>query len=129
MLNAYTRGRRDAQRFALTRELKQHEWFAQVPTQVLGGFAELLAISRELRARIKADGVMRSDGTVHPAVEQFRKIKHTELNYLQSMIEMRNAEREEPRDLVAEMARCDEVAPEPEAVEPEPEAEPSSESD
>src|ERR1700730_25185 len=118
-MNAYSRGRRDAQRFALTRELKQHEWFAQVPTQVLGGFAELLAISRELRARIKADGVMRSDGTVHPAVEQFRKIKHTELNYLQSMMEMRRAEHEEPRDLVAEMARCDEVEPLQEAGEPE----------
>jgi hypothetical protein len=114
-MNAYTRARRDAQRFALTRELKQHEWFAQV----LGGFAELLAISPELRAKIKADGVMRSDGTVHPAVEQFRKIKHTELNYLQTMMEMRHAEHEEPRDLVAEMARCDEVAPELGAVEPE----------
>jgi len=123
-MNAYTRARRDAQRFQLTRELKQHEWFAQVPTQVLGGFAELLAISRELRAKIKADGVMRPDGTVHPGVEQFRKIKHTELNYLQTMMEMRRAEHEEPRDLVAEMARCDEVAPEPGAMEPEQTADP-----
>ena len=119
MVNAYTRARRDAQRFALTRELKQHEWFAQVPTQVLGGFAELLAISRELRAKIKADGVMRPDGTVHPAVEQFRKIKHTELNYLQTMMEMRHAGHEEPRDLVAEMARCDEVEPLQESIESE----------
>jgi hypothetical protein len=118
-MNAYTRARRDAQRFQLTRELKQHEWFAQVPTQVLGGFAELLAISRELRAKIRTEGVMRADGTVHPAVEQFRKIKHTELNYLQSMMEMRRAEHEEPRDLVAEMAWCDEVEPVQEAGEPE----------
>jgi hypothetical protein len=123
-MNAYTRARRDAQRFQLTRELKQHEWFAQVPTQVLGGFAELLAISRELRAKIKTEGVMRADGTVHPAVEQFRKIKHTELNYLQSMMEMRRAEHEEPRDLVAEMALCDEIEPEQEAVAPEQSTEP-----
>jgi hypothetical protein len=32
---------------------------------------------------------------------------------------MRYAEHEEPRDLVAEMARCDEVAPELGAVKPE----------
>jgi hypothetical protein len=108
----------------LTRELKQHEWFAQVPTQVLGGFAELLAISRELRARIKAEGVIRPDGTVNPAVESFRQYKGTELKYLSAMAEMRRAEHEEPRDLVAEMARCDEVAPEPEAVEPEQTADP-----
>jgi hypothetical protein len=32
---------------------------------------------------------------------------------------MRHAEHEEPRDLVAEMARCDEVEPVQEAGEPE----------
>jgi hypothetical protein len=118
--------RRDAQRYMLTRELKQHEWFAQVPTQVLGGFAELLAISRELRAKIKAQGAVKDDGTVHPAVEQFRKIKATELNYLQAMAEMRKAEHGEPEDLVAQMARVTEVEaeqPEQEAGEPEPNGE------
>jgi len=125
MPNTYIRGRRDAQRFMLTRELKQHEWFAQVPTQVLGGFAELLAISRELRAGIKAQGgAVRPDGTPHPSVEQFRKVKGTELNYLQTMMEMRRAEHSEPEDLVAQiqMARVDEVESEPqqEAGEPEP---------
>jgi hypothetical protein len=68
--------------------------------------------------------VQRPDGSVNPVVEQFRKFKHTELAYLQAMAEMRRAEHEEPRDLVAEMARCDEVAPEPEAVAPEQSAEP-----
>jgi hypothetical protein len=87
--------------------------------QVVGGFAELLLVSRELRARIKIEGVQRADGSVNPVVEQFRKFKHTELAYLQAMAEMRRAEHEEPRDLVAEMARCDEVEPVQEAGEPE----------
>jgi hypothetical protein len=47
---------------------------------------------------------MREDGTVHPAVEAFRKYKHTELGYLTAIAEVRQAEHEEPRDLVAEMA-------------------------
>ena len=61
---------------------------------------------------------------MNPVVEQFRKFKHTELAYLQAMADMRRAEHEEPRDLVAEMARCDEVALELEAVEPEQTADP-----
>jgi hypothetical protein len=96
---------RDSQKYAITRELKQHEWFSQVPTQVLGSLAEMLAISRDLRAKIKRESVMRPDGTVHPAVEAFRKYKHTELGYLTAIAEMRKAEHEEQRDLAAEMAR------------------------
>jgi hypothetical protein len=110
----------DMQRNGLSRQLRQHEWFRDVPTQVVGGFAELLLVSRELRARIKAEGVMRADGSVNPAVEAFRKYKHTELGYLTAIAEMRNAEHEEPRDLVAEMARCNEAEPVQEAVEHEP---------
>jgi hypothetical protein len=114
---------RDAQRYAITRELRQHEWFSQVPTQVLGSLAEMLAISRDLRAKIKREGVMREDGTVHPAVEAFRKYKHTELGYLTAIAEMRRAEREEPRDLVAAMAAGDEIAePAAEAEPDEPES-------
>jgi hypothetical protein len=109
---------RDMQRSQLARGLRQHGWFRDVPAQVIGGFAELLLVSRELRARIKTEGVMREDGTVHPAVEAFRKYKHTELGYLTAIAEMRHAEHEEPRDLVAEMARCDEVEPVQEAGEP-----------
>ena len=115
---------RAQQRNYLATTLRRHEWFAQVPQQVVGGFAELLLVSRELRARIKIEGVQRADGSVNPVVEQFRKFKHTELAYLQAMAEMRRAEHEEPRDLVAEMARCDEVGPELGAVEPEQSTEP-----
>ena len=46
--------------------------------------------------------VLREDGTVHPAVEAFRKYKLTELGYLTAIAEMRHAGHEEPRDLVAE---------------------------
>jgi hypothetical protein len=105
---------------ALTHALKQHEWFSAVPSQVLGSVAEMLAISRELRAKIRAEGVMRADGTLNPAVEAFRKYKHTELGYLTAIAEMRRAEHEEPRDLVAEMARAGDEA----TVEPEASAEP-----
>jgi hypothetical protein len=118
------RAARDMQRNGLARGLRQHEWFRDVPSQIVGGFAELLLVSRELRARIKADGVQRADGTVNPAVEAFRKYKHTELGYLTAIAEMRNAEHDEPHDLVAEMARCD-VEPEQQTVksEPSPESE------
>jgi hypothetical protein len=109
---------RAQQRNYLATTLRRHEWFAQVPQQVVGGFAELLLVSRELRARIKIEGVQRADGSVNPVVEQFRKFKHTELAYLQAMAEMRRAEHEEPRDLVAEMARCDEAEPVQESIEP-----------
>jgi hypothetical protein len=110
---------RDGQRYAITRELKQHEWFRAVPTQVLGSLAELLAVSRDLRAKIKKEGVMREDGSLHPAVEAFRKYKHTELSYLTAIAEMRQAEHESPRDLVAEMARVTAVEPVREGPEPE----------
>ena len=67
--------------------------------------------------RIKREGVMREDGTIHPAVEAYRKFKHTELGYLTAIAEMCRAEAQEPNDLLAEMARATGV--EPEAVEPE----------
>jgi hypothetical protein len=54
---------RAQQRNYLATTLKRHEWFAQVPQQVVGGFAELLLVSRELRARIKIEGVQRADGS------------------------------------------------------------------
>ena len=107
---------RAQQRNYLPTTLRWHEWFAQVPQQVVGGFAELLLVCRELRARIKIEGVQRADGSVNPVVEQFRKFKHTELAYLQAMAEMRRAEHEEPRDLVAEMARCDKAEPVQESI-------------
>jgi cytochrome P450 len=112
------RAARDMQRSQLARGLRQHEWFRGAPSQVVAGFAELLLVSRELRARIKADGVMRPDGTVHPAVEAFRKYKHTELGYLTAIAEMRRAEAEEPDDLVAQLARATDS--ETETVELEP---------
>jgi hypothetical protein len=96
---------RDQQRNYLTTTLRRHEWFQNVPTQVLAGFAELLLISRQLRAKIKTDGVMRADGTLHPAVEQFRKYKATELAYIQAIDEMRRAKQQTGEiDLVAQMA-------------------------
>lgn len=120
------RAARDMSRSQLARGLRQHEWFRDVPSQVVGGFAELLLVSRELRGRIKLDGVQRADGSLNPVVEQFRKFKHTELAYLQAMAEMRRADHDEPEDLVAQMARATEVEPEQaeqEVGEPEPNGE------
>jgi hypothetical protein len=97
---------RDLQRSPTLRALKQHDWFRGAPAQVVNGFAELLIISRELHARIKNEGVIRADGTLHPAVEAFRKYKHTELGYLTAIADMRRAEHEQARDLVADMARA-----------------------
>src|SRR6266568_534356 len=100
---------RDRKRERMQRALKQHQWFEQVPSQILGGLAELLLVSRELRARIQAEGIMRADGTIHPAVEALRKYKHTELGYLQAVAEMRHAEESSgPRDIVEAIARVTE---------------------
>jgi hypothetical protein len=52
------------QRSQLARGLRQHEWFSGAPSQVVAGSAELLLVSRELRAKVKTEGVMRADGTV-----------------------------------------------------------------
>jgi hypothetical protein len=56
---------------------------------------------------VPSEGIMRADGTIHPAVEALRKYKHTELGYLQAMAEMRHAEESHRQiDIVAEMARA-----------------------
>jgi hypothetical protein len=116
---------RDMQSRQFARGLRQHEWFRGAPSQVVTGFAELLLVSRELRARIKSEGTMRADGTMNPAVEAFRKYKHTELGYLTAISEMRRAAQTEPADIVAMMAQhLDEPT---ETREPEPEAEPEAE--
>ena len=84
-MNALTesgRAFRDQQRNNLTSTLRKHDWFVRVPSPVLAGYAELLLISKTLRANIKREGIMRSDGTLNPCVEQFRQYKHTELNFL-----------------------------------------------
>jgi hypothetical protein len=88
---------------------------------VVAGFAELMLVSQELRALMKAEGLMREDGTMHPAVEMFRKFKRTELDYLTAIAEMRRGEAE-PEDLVAQLARhVDGETVEPEApVQEEP---------
>jgi hypothetical protein len=87
---------RDRKRERLQRSLRQHRWFDQVPSQVLGGLAELILISRELRARIQHEGVMRPrpDGIseIHPAVEPLRRYKLAELDYLRTINEIRLGE-------------------------------------
>jgi len=87
---------RDRKRERLARSLRAHEWFAQVPSQVLGGLAELILISRELKARIQLEGVMRTrpDGSneIHPAVEPLRRYKLAELDYLRTITEIKNGD-------------------------------------
>ena len=115
---------RDMQRNQLARGLRQHQWFRGAPSQVVAGFAELLLVSRELRARIKTEGVMRGDGTLNPAVEAFRKYKHTELGYLTAIAEMRRAEHHQPEDIVSLMASVNAAEteqPAPEVNEPKSE--------
>lgn len=115
------RSLRDGLRNQVCWGLRTHPWFEGVPAPVVSGFIELVFISKELRAKIKEQGVMRvrEDGTseLHPAVEAFRKFKGTELNYLTAIAEMRR-EQSPPEDLVAQLAR----AQSEEIVEPEPSA-------
>jgi hypothetical protein len=66
------------QRSQLARGLRQHEWFRDVPSQVAASWSYWS--SRENCSRIKAEGIMRVDGTVHPAVEAFRKYTGTRLS-------------------------------------------------
>jgi|SRR5581483_3268578 len=111
---------RDQQRNYMSSVLRRHEWFERVPSQILSGLAELLLTSRELRAVIKTEGVMRvnADGTrgVHPAVEHFRKYKLAELNYIQTILQGMDSEPVD--DLVAQMARH--VDAEPSAAKSDP---------
>lgn len=100
------------------RGLRHHEWFRAVPGPVVAGFEELLLVSRELRARIKTEGVMRPDSSVNPAVESFRKYKHTELNYLTTIAELKRERECAPLDIVGQMARADD----PPATDPPQEA-------
>jgi hypothetical protein len=111
---------RDLRRERVERELRRHEWFAEAPRLVVSGFADLVVVSRELRALMLTAGLMRADGEdVHPAVKTFREYKHTELGYLKAMVALSAAQTSEPRDLVAEMARVGDAA---ETVEPEKES-------
>ena len=104
-------------RSQLARGLRKHEWFQGVPGPVVHGFAELLIVSRELRARIKTEGVMRADGSVNPAMESFRKYKHTELSYLTAIAELKRERDTAPVDLVAQLAAAQPEPPEPVAPE------------
>jgi hypothetical protein len=74
----------------------------------VSGFADLIVVSRELRALMLTAGLMRADGEdIHPAVKAFREYKHTELSYLKQMVELRTAQALEPLDVVAQMARVE----------------------
>jgi hypothetical protein len=96
---------RDHKREHLQRSLRQHEWLAQVPQQVFGGLAELILVSRELRARLQNEGVMRPRANggreIHPAVEALRRYKLAELAYLQTISEIRHGEESSAIDLPA----------------------------
>jgi hypothetical protein len=46
---------RDTQRNRMASTLRKHEWFRRVPGPVLAGYAELLLISKTLRANIKRE--------------------------------------------------------------------------
>jgi hypothetical protein len=86
---------------------------------VLAGYAELLLISKTLRANIKRDGIMRPDGALNPCVEQFKKYKSTELSFLATIFGAQRSEGDEPTDLVAAMAavQSDQVETLPESTE------------
>ena len=96
---------RDKGRERIERELRRHPWFSETPRLIVSGLAELLIVSRELRALMLRDGLMRADGSdIHPAVRAFKEYKSVELRYLAQMSEMARAETEQPADLVGMMA-------------------------
>ena len=66
---------RDQQRNNLTSTLRKHDWFVRVPSPVLAGYAELLLISKTLRANIKREGIMRPDGTLNPCRRAVQEVQ------------------------------------------------------
>jgi hypothetical protein len=96
----------DHRRTVVARQLRRHEWFVAVPRQIINGFAELLVVSTDLRQRLKTDGIMRPDGTLHPAVDALRKYKQTELGYLAKMAEIRQMEQQGEPDIVEAIAKA-----------------------
>jgi hypothetical protein len=112
---------RDIRRERVERELRRHAWFTEAPRLLVSGLADLVVVSRELRALMLTEGLMRADREeVHPAVKAFREYKHTELGYLKTMVELCAAQPDEHDDLVAQMARAADA--DTETVEPEPTA-------
>ncbi|MBV8770865.1 MAG: hypothetical protein JO166_00860 [Deltaproteobacteria bacterium] len=65
----------DQQRNNLTSTLRKHDWFVRVPSPVLAGYAELLLISKTLRANIKREGIMRPDGTLNPCRRAVQEVQ------------------------------------------------------
>jgi hypothetical protein len=115
---------RDIRRERVERELRGHSWFTEAPRLLVSGLADLMVVSRELRALMLTEGLKRPDGeTLHPAVEALRAYKHTELCYLKTMVELCAAQPSQSQDLVAAMA----AEPEAETVEPAGDPEQSGE--
>src|SRR5690348_16707039 len=114
---------RDKGRERIERELRKHPWFAETPRLIVSGLAELLIVSRELRALMLREGLMKGDGSdVHPSVRAFKEYKAVELRYLQQMNEMARVEAEQPADLVSMMAAhvdAETIEPAPAAAEPD----------
>jgi hypothetical protein len=103
----------------MQRMLRQDENLAGVPMHLLSSLAELKLIGRQLYAHIKAQGAIRKDDAVQPAVEAHRKNAHEQLCFLNTIAELRRAQTSEPRDIVAFMEQPDTAEVVQEGSEPE----------
>jgi hypothetical protein len=91
-------------------QLAKTEFFRGLPRHVLRGYSVLFLLSGEIGVKLKEQGLTLADGTWNPGIDILRRVKDSERQYLQLMLEMgRDRTSEEEPSLAAEFARADEA--------------------
>jgi hypothetical protein len=92
-----------------THQLPKTEFFRGLPRHVLRGYSVLFVLGGEVGVKLKEEGLVRSDGTWNPGIDILRRLKDSERQYLQLMLEMgRGRTPEGEPSLAAEFAQADE---------------------
>jgi hypothetical protein len=91
---------RDQRAERAAKRLRENSLFANLPAQLLKGYASLYVLSAEVRAKLNERGLIRPDGSFDPGIDMFRRLKDSEARYLGIMLEVAGREKAEPKPVL-----------------------------
>jgi hypothetical protein len=81
--------RRDIAAERAVSKLKKHDVFKDLPRTVLKGYATLYLLSGEVRTALYRNGLISQNGVWSAGIDILRRLKDSERQYLQLMLDMR----------------------------------------
>jgi hypothetical protein len=106
---------------AVARGLRSHGFFQHVPMHMVRGYGSLYTLAAEVRRKLREQGLVGPDGQPSGFISEYRQLMPAQARFLQTMLEVADTAKGEPRDLVAQMAEVEpaEAAGEPESAKSE----------